>query len=255
MTSSLVAELLSEIVSEYGNQVLASEHDARLALVEQILLRIGGVPLVRPEAPLVGTYLVSGPAGSGKSVLLSHLALAAARQGQTDVVLVNTEDERIGAAAQMNALGTVFGYRVAHLYTLQEMHALHAQNRPDTLLLVEGGSWSSLGDTGRQRNAWGWQLPTATSVFCLPATAHGEDLEDLLATARQSARSPLVALTKTMETRNALPAVSVLAAARQQVNMVVPGPNLLQATGSLDLSTVVRAALSVVTRARKRGNS
>ena len=34
--------------------------------------------------------------------------------------------------------------------------------------------------------------------------------------------------------------------------MVVPGPNLLQATAPIDLALVVRTALSVVSRTKKR---
>jgi len=253
MPSSLVAQLLSEIVAEFGNQVLGSEQDARHALVEQILLRISGIPLVRTDTPLFGCYLVCGPAGSGKSVLISHLALTAARQGRREVILVNTEGERIGAAAQMNALGAVFGYPVTHLYSPQELHALQAQCAPGTLLLVEAGSWSPANDSGRQRNAWGWRLPDAQNVVCVPATSHAEDVSDLLRASRQSLRDPVAVLTRTGDTRSALPAIGALAAVRQPVSMVVPGPNLMETTGLLDLGTVVRMALAVVTRNRKRG--
>lgn len=251
MPQALVGELLSEIVVEFGNQVLASEQDARMALAEQLLLRIAGVPLVRPDLPLVGSYVVSGPSGAGKSVLLAHLALAAAQRGQTDVTLVNTEGERIGAAAQLNALGGVFGYRVEHAYTPQELHALQASCTPDTLLLVEAAGWSP-SNRDRQRSAWAWQLPGATNVVCVPATAQGEDVQELLAAVRQAVRSPLATLCKTEETRNALPALSALAGLRQPVGMVVPGPNLMQAPPPIDLAVVVRTALSVVSRSRKR---
>jgi flagellar biosynthesis GTPase FlhF len=251
MPTTLVSELLSEIVAEFGNQVLASEQDARMALVEQILLRIAGTPLVRAGMPLVGSYVVSGPAGSGKSVLISHLALAAAQRGQTDVLLVNTEGERIGAAAQMSALGAVFGYRVEHAYTPQELHALQAQCTTDTLLLVEAAGWLP-SNNERQRAAWTWQLPGATNLVCVPATAQREDLEEFLTAVRQAVRSPLATLCKTDETRNTLPAISALAGVRQQVSMVVPGPNLVQAPASIELAKVVRTALSVVSRAKRR---
>lgn len=253
MPASLAAELLAEIVAEFGNQVLASEQDARLALVEQMLLRIEGQPLIPQRGPLTGAFLVAGPGGSGKSVLLAHLALAAAERGQTDVVLVNTEDERIGAAAQMNALGTVFGFPVEHLYTPQELRALQDRSGPDALLLIEAAGWSPSGGINRQRNAWTWQLPGATNVVCVPAAAQTEDLHELLSTVRKAMISPIAALTRTGDTRNQLPALSSLAALHQPVGMVVPGPNPLDAGPAIDLSMIARAALGVVTSQRKKG--
>ena len=252
MPAALVGELLAEIVAEFGNQVLASEHDARLALVEQLLLRITGEPLVA-DSMLAGPYVISGPAGSGKTVLIAHLALAALQQGQEDVVLVNTEAERIGAAAQMNALGEVFGCTVEHAYTSQELRALHGRCRPGALLLIEAAGWSPCGDTARERNAWTWQVPMARHVVCVPATAQGEDLTELL-TAARTVRNPIVgALCKTSDTRNALPALSALAMLRQPVGMVVPGPNLTDPAPAPDLAMIARTALGVVTTQRRKG--
>ena len=107
----------------------------------------------------------------GKSVLIAHLALAAAQRGRDGCRAAwMPESERIGAAAQMNALGNVFGYRVEHLYTPQELHALQAAYTPHRLVLVEAAGWSP-SDSARQRAAWTWQLPDATNVVCVPATA------------------------------------------------------------------------------------
>lgn len=252
MPPALVSELLAEIVAEFGNQVLESERSARLALVEQLLLRIPIVPLTSPGAALKGAYLVTGPAGSGKSVFMAHLALMAAQQGQSDVVLVNTESSRIGAAAQMNALGAVFGYDVEHIYTPQELRQL-ATRRGTAALLVETPGWSPRDGADEQRRPWRWQMPGSRVVVCVPATSQPDDLQALLSITREHTESTLAALCKTSETRNVLPALGALALARQPVGMVVPGPNLVEHTHPLDLAEVARAALGVVMPQRKKG--
>jgi hypothetical protein len=253
MPASLVSELLAEIVSEFGSQVLAGEQDARLALVEQILLRIDGDPLLPEEGPLTGSYLISGPAGAGKSVLLAHLAMAAAQRGQRDVVLVNTEGERLGAAAQIQAIGAVFGFQTINCYAPQELRALQGRCGYDMLLLIEAAGWSPSGGVDRQRNAWSWQLPNVKNVICLPATAQSEDLIELLSSANQMARAPMAALCKAGETRNLLPVVSALAAQRQAVGMVAPGPNLLEPLPTMDLPQIVRSAVGALNPRKKKG--
>jgi flagellar biosynthesis GTPase FlhF len=253
MPAALVSELLSEIVSEFGSQVLAGEQDARLALVEQILLRVDGDPLVPEEGALTGSYLISGPAGSGKSVLLSRLALIAAQRGQREVILVNTEGDRLGAAAQMQAIGSVFGFQTINCYAPQELRALQARCGYNVLLLIEAAGWSPSGGVDRQRNAWSWQLPNVKNVLTLPATGQTDDLVELLTAANQMARVPLTVLSKVSETRNLLPAVSALAAQRQPVAMVAPGPNLLEPLPAMDLPQIVRHAVGAVNSHKKKG--
>jgi len=257
MPAPLVADLLSEIVAEYGNQVLTSERDARLALVEALLQRIPEVPLVPLDGPLRDTYLVTGPAGSGKSVLLTHLALIAARRGQRDVVLINTKSMRLGAAAQMTAVGAVFGYDVEHIYSPQDLRALRSRRGSEALLLVETAGWSPRDGApesmDRGQKPWRWKMPGASIVVCSPATGQHGDLHDLLAATRQMAAGAVAVLSKVGETRNVLPALGALALLRQPLGMVVPGPDLTADTAPPALAEVARAALGVVTPQKKRG--
>ena len=253
MPATLAAELLSEIVVEYGNQVLASERDARLALVEQLLERIPSAPFGGAEgAPLTGSILVTGPAGAGKSVFIAYLALAAAQAGRRDVVLVNTAGERIGAAAQMNALGQVFGYAVEHAYLPQELRALRERLGSGALLLVETAGWSPR-EGAESARPWRWQLPGATVAVCVPATGQADDLLAMLSATREAANDAVAALCKTSETRNVLPALGALAMQRQPLGMIVPGPNLAAEAAPLELIEVARSALGVVIPQRKKG--
>ncbi len=252
MPGPLVAELMAEIVAEYGQQVLTSERDARLAFVEQLLLRIPNTPLATEGAPLQGAYLITGPAGSGKSVLIAHLALLAARQGQTNVVLVNTESARIGAAAQANALGAVFGYEVEHIYTPQELRQLRSRLGADTALLIETAGWSPR-DEAAGSGPWKWQLPGARVVVCVPATAQAEDLGAVLTTTQEKTSSATAALCKTSETRNILPALGALALARQPLGIITGGPNLADPAPAPELADLARAALGVVLPQRRKG--
>ena len=252
MPGPLVAELMAEIVAEYGQQVLASERDARLAFVEQLLLRIPSAPLVPEGTPLKGAYLVTGPAGSGKSVLIAHLALLAARQGQSNVVLVNTESARIGAAAQANALGAVFSYEVEHVYTPQELRELRSRRGARTVLLIETAGWSPR-DEAAGSTPWKWQLPGTQVVVCVPATAQAEDLSAVLTTTQEKTSGAAAALCKTSETRNVLPALGALALARQPLGLVTGGPNLADPTPAPDLGELARAALGVVLPQRRKG--
>lgn len=253
MPGTLVGELLTEIVGEFGNQVLASEQDARYALVEQLMLRVNGEPLIDQDTPLSGTFLIAGPSSSGKEVLVAHMALAAVRQGHRDIVLVNAESERIGAAAQMEALGTVFNCRVEHVYAADELRDLRSHCSPRTLMLILADGWSPVGTVDKQAGAWWWQLPNAQRIVCVPATGQAEDLLELLTSAREKTRNLTAVLTKTGETRNVLPAVGALASVRQPVAMVVSGDSLIDTATAQSLATLVRSALSANYQPRKKG--
>lgn len=245
MPGALVADLLAETVAEYGSQVLTSERDARLALVDVLLSRIPTTSLVRSKGavtlPPTGTFLVTGPAGAGKSVLIAHLALMAARAGQTDVVLINTQAERIGAAAQMTALGAVFGYDVEHLYTPTELRTLMKKRGKKALLLVETGGWTPAPTP--EPWSWPWQIRGATVVTCVPATGQCDDVKEALMATREAAGDTVAVLCKTAETRNVLPAIGALATLRQTVAMVAPGPNLVDPLPAPELAAVVKTAI------------
>jgi flagellar biosynthesis GTPase FlhF len=252
MPASLVSELIAEIVAEYGNQVLESEQDARWALVEQILMRVSGDPLIPASGPVVGSYVVGGPTGSGRGVLVAAIALAAAKRGQTDIMLVNTEIDRIGAAAQMDALAKVFSCRVAHAYSSEELRDLHNACGSRTLMLAQASGWSPTAASDVHNSALTWPLHGARKVLCVPATGQCDDLLEFLTVARQSVKNPMAVLSRTDETRNVLPSIGALASARQPVGMIVRGQSLLQSTAAPSIATVVRTALGVKASARKR---
>ncbi len=249
MAAPLVADLLAETVAEYGGQVLTNERAARLALVDILLSRIPRVSLLpstpipsREEtlAPLLGTFLVTGPAGAGKSALIARLALWAARAGQRDVTLVNTQGGRIGAAAQATALGAVFEYPVEHLYSPVELRALLKRRRRDALRLVELPAWSPSQDPAELE---GWLAVAGTVVICVPATGQGDDIHAALAAVRRAAPDTVAVLCKTSEMGNVVPALGALTALRQPVGLVAPGPNLADAAPAPDFAAIVTAAV------------
>ncbi len=249
MAASLVADLLAETVAEYGGQVLTDERAARLALIDILLSRIPRVPLLpsseilaqgRTLAPLTGTFLVTGPAGAGKSTLIAHLALWAARGGQREVTLVNTQGGRIGAAAQANALGAVFDYPVEHLYNPAGLRSLLKRRRRDALRLVELPSWAPDQDA---RELEGWLAPGGTVVTCVPATGQGDDIHEALVAVRRAAPDVVAVLCKTSETRNIVPALGALTALRQHVGLVAPGAHLADDAPTPDFAAIVTAAI------------
>jgi len=249
MAAPLVADLLAETVAEYGGQVLTDERAARLALIDILLSRIPRVPLLpsaeilaqgRTPAPLTGTFLVTGPAGAGKSTLIGRLALWAARGGQREVTLVNTQGGRIGAAAQANALGAVFDYPVEHLYNPAELRSLLKRRRRDALRLVELPSWAPGQDA---RELEGWLTPGGTVVTCVPATGQGDDIHEALVAVRRAAPDVVAVLCKTSETRNIVPALGALTALRQHVGLVAPGAHLADDAPTPDFAAIVTAAI------------
>jgi len=249
MAAPLVADLLAETVAEYGGQVLTDERAARLALIDILLSRIPRVPLLpsaeilaqgRTPAPLTGTFLVTGPAGAGKSTLIAHLTLWAARGGQREVTLVNTQGGRIGAAAQANALGAVFDYPVEHLYNPAELRSLLKRRRRDALRLVELPSWAPDQDA---RELEGWLTPGGTVVTCVPATGQGDDIHEALVAVRRAAPDVVAVLCKTSETRNIVPALGALTALRQHVGMVAPGAHLVDDAPTPDFAAIVTSAI------------
>ena len=252
LPAKLVTELIAEIVAEYGNQVLESEQDARWALAEQVLLRIAGDPLIPSTGSVNGCYIVAGPTGSGRSLLVATIAMAAAKRGQTDIMLVNTEVNRIGAAAQMDALGKVFNCRVAHAYTADELRELQGACKARTLLLAQAAGWSPNNDTELHESALTWPLHGAKKILCLPATGQCDDLLSYLTSAKQATKNLLAALSRIGETRNVLPSIGALASARQPVGTILHSQNLTQQAVAPSLATVVRTVLGVTLSSKKR---
>ena len=253
LPAGLVTELIAEIVGEYGNQVLESEQDARWALVEQILLRTSGDPLIPATGPIGGSYVIAGPTGSGRSVLVAAIGLAAVKRGQTDMLLVNTEVDRIGATAQMDALGKVFNCRVAHAYSPDELRDLHSSCSGRTLLLAQ---------------ASGWAPTTMRSCTKAPSRGHCTARKRCcVCRPRRKARTcssfsprhdtfdeePACRALAHGQTRNVLPSIGALACAREPVGMIVRGQSLTQQAVAPSLATIVRTALGVTLSPRKRG--
>ncbi len=258
MAAPLVADLLAETVAEYGGQVLTDERAARLALVDILLSRIPRVSLLpsveilsqgRTPPPLTGTFLVTGPAGAGKSTAIARLALWAARAGQREVTLVNTQGGRIGAAAQANALGAVFDYPVEHLYSHAELRSFLKRRRRDTLRLVELPAWTP-GQDARALEAW--LNLDGTVVACVPATGQGDDIHEALVAVRRAAPDVVAVLCKTSETRNTMPALGALTALRQHVGLVAAGPHLADDAPAPDFAAIVTAAICGSNQQRKQ---
>jgi flagellar biosynthesis protein FlhF len=88
----------------------------------------------RPDAPVVD--VVVGPPGDGKTAVVAKLALAARRAG-VRVGLVGADTHRIGAAAELEAVGRVLGVRVAHAVDAGALAAAVAQMADLDRVLVD----------------------------------------------------------------------------------------------------------------------
>ena len=238
MPSSLATTLLSETVTQYGAAALARPRDLRLAFIEQLLARIPMLPLLGDGTTLAGTYVVTGAPGSGKSALVARLAREAGRQGQQNVLLVNGQERRLGAAAAMEAIGAAFGLPVAHAYSPAELREAIEAHGAAGVVLIEADSILPHASV-----TWPWGGIAATTLVCIPATGQGDDVRALITRAADLGPARVAILTMSDLTQNAVPALSMLAHTTCSVGLVATDPFAQQGTPALD--DVTRRALRV----------
>ena len=240
MPSILASALLSETVTQYGAAALARPRDLRLAFIEQLLARIPMLPLLGEGTTLAGTYVVTGAPGSGKSALIARLAREAGRQGQQNVLLVNGQERRLGAAAAMEAIGAAFDLPVAHAYSPAELRTAIEQHGAPGVVLVEADSILPHASV-----AWPWSGIAATTLVCIPARGQGDDVRALITRAADLGPARVAIRTMVDLTQNAIPALSMLAHTTCSVGLVTSDLFSRQEPPTLD--DVTRRALGVAT--------
>ena len=109
-----------------------------LAVREQLAEAYESALAGDPVSAFGGIVALVGPAGAGKSSVMAKLAARwAMRHGPRDLVLVNMDQERVGASEETAALGRLLGCRVYDVADVAELPALLERVARARLVLID----------------------------------------------------------------------------------------------------------------------
>lgn len=95
------------------------------------------IQVCSPPVQRTGALALIGPPGSGKTTTLSKLAARyVLEQDAANLVLISTDDERLGSHEQLRSLGRVLGARVETVSGMDEL-AARIEALPGRLVLID----------------------------------------------------------------------------------------------------------------------
>jgi len=179
--NGLPAQTVQDLLAEVMLLCHANSRD-ELSIKEQMKkvltnrISIAPRPRLRKGRPLVQMFI--GPAGSGKSGIISKLAGRATITGNPNVAIVTTDCYRMGALEQMEAFAAAAEIGLERIYSPEEVPEVFERLRDKSLVLVDTAG-RSLGNKEHEEeiNAFHDAIRPDEVHLVLPLNMRDADLE------------------------------------------------------------------------------
>jgi flagellar biosynthesis protein FlhF len=136
LPAQIIQDLLAEIMflcpANSRDEIFVKEQMKKV-LANRI--SIAPRPRLRKGRPLVQMFI--GPAGAGKSGIISKLAGRATVTGNTNVAIVTTDCYRMGALEQMEAFAAAADIELERIFSPEEVPGVFERLREKSLVLVD----------------------------------------------------------------------------------------------------------------------
>jgi len=177
LPAQTVQDLLAEtmlLCSANSRDELSIKEQMKKVLANRI--SIAPRPRLRKGRPLVQMFI--GPAGSGKSGIISKLAGRATVTGNPNVAIVTTDCCRMGALEQMEAFAAAADIELQRIYSAEEVPEVFERLRDKSLVLVDTAG-RSLGNKEHagEINAFHDAIRPDEMHLVLPLNMRDTDLE------------------------------------------------------------------------------
>jgi flagellar biosynthesis protein FlhF len=186
----LKARALSELARLGVERALALQivGDLPPGLSDQQLQRMPYALLARrlqvapPPAQRHGVLALIGPPGSGKTTTLAKLAARyVLEQDPANLLIISTDDERLGSHEQLGCLGRLLGVRVENVIGPERLVARIAALPGRCILIDTPGAGSRDTEAAAYYRALRAQCAGLTTMLVLPASAQSGVIDDAVA--------------------------------------------------------------------------
>jgi len=129
-----------------------------------------------------GAIALIGPPGSGKTTTLAKLATRyVLEQDAANLLIISTDDERLGSHEQLACLGRLLGVRVETVTGMEEL-AMRIAALPNRCILIDTPGVGARDAAAAQRyRELANRCASLTQMLVLPASAQGGVIEDAVA--------------------------------------------------------------------------